>query len=341
MSYVDRIKPEEYQALVAAFGQVGAPIFARVGLLINKQRVAAGNPKRIAQATLKKAWDQGWPELVGGGAAPAIKTLFPNMTREIKPVEELEIETVIAEQDQSRDVSKLTVSEAGATSAAGVLTREVKNDAPHHAEHAEGDQHEMVNAMITRPSADTAAQAVQPIDPMIAAWEKLDKGRIAALLNEATILGAARANIKNLEDLVASLLGALAGRKDIVERLVKDLSTSDAVTLRTYRETLREVVATVKDMHLAFKLVQESQRLLVGMPQRITEDRGGKDEGDAAERVLGRFADMLRTRLDNDDARTYAGEETAGVIDVEFAPGSKETEPDRGEDVAKNENEQT
>jgi hypothetical protein len=315
MAYVDRIKPEEYNALLAAFGQVGAPIFARVAEIINKQRYAAGNPKTIAFTTLKKAWEKGWTEQVGGRPAPALKTLFPNAPPVSYKHDAPEPEVVAPEPAPALSnppAARAGAAPMGASDAVGQASVMVRHNE---------ETKTLVNPMIS----PAQAEALTVLDPLKAAILRLDEGRANALLNEMVILGKARTNLIGLEEIASTLINTLAGRRDIITRLVGDLAHSDAATLRTVRDTLREIGQFMKDIALTNKTIQESQRLLVGMPQRIEERRGGaRTDEETDDRAIARMSAMLRTPFDK--TQRYDGEETGEVQDAEFTDEKPEPE---------------
>jgi hypothetical protein len=264
-------------------------VFARVAEIINGQRRAVGNPKSVSFRTLRKAWEQGWTEQVGGRPAPALKTLFPH----IGPVsyKHDEPELVAAAPEPAAADSKPTAPRAGASPAGAPDAAGQAPNVPRHDQSSDTLTPENT-AMIPA----TSAEGVQLLDPLKAAILKLDEGRANALLNEMTILGRARSNIIGLEEIANTVINALAARKDIITRMIGDLAHSDAATLRTVRDTLREVAQFMKDIALTNKTIQESQRLLVGMPQRIEERRGAnaRDE-EQDDRAVARMSRMLRT----------------------------------------------
>lgn len=309
MSYVDRIKPEDYNAIVAAFGQVGAPVIARVALIINAQRRAAGNAKNVAATTLKKAWETGWVEQTDGRPAPAIKTLFPNYGPASEP-------------EHVRE-SKPPVVLPGAASMGAFDAASQPLVTVRHEELAESLAKSLapkLTAMI--PTASD--QALKISDPMAEAARRIEAGILPARANEMTVLANTRRNLLGLQEVSGTIIAEFVKRKQFLMRLVSDLEGSDQPTLRTMRETLRELIAFEKDLSLAIKNNQESQRLLEGAPQRIEERRGVSQGEEADARVIARLASMLRTKVDR--IERYDGEETGDVQDVEFTEPGAPTE---------------
>jgi hypothetical protein len=308
MAYIDRIKPEEYNAIVAAFGQVGAPVYARVALIINAKRKVEGKGNRnVAFATLKKAWEKGWVEQTNGRPAPAIKTLFPNYAPEPERTTE----------------SKTPAALPGAASvgASDAVSQTVV--AARHEELAESLVKSLAPKLLAMIPA-TSDQALKVSDPMAEAARRIEAGILPARANEMTVLANTRRNLLALQEVSGTIVAELVRRKPFLLRLVADLESSEQPTLRSMRETVRELVGLEKDITLAIKNNQESQRLLEGAPQRIEERRGVSQSDDVDMRAVKRLASMLRTKVDR--IERYDGEETGDVQDVEFTEPGAPTE---------------
>jgi hypothetical protein len=313
MAYVDRIKPEDYNAIVAAFSQVGSPVFARVAEVINTKRRAAGNAKHVAVATLKKAWEKGWVEQTDGRPAPALHTLFPNWQTEPERV-----------ANSKESAARPGASPVGAYDAPSQPVVTVR-----HEELAESLAQSLAPKLTAMIPA-TSAQALH-VDPAAEVARRIEAGMVPARMNEMTVLANTRRNLLGLQEVSGTIIGALAKKKEFLLRMVTDLERSDQPTLRSMREALRELAAFEKELTLAIKNNQESQRLLEGAPQRIEERRSATNE-DIDTRAIARLASMLRTK----PGERYDGEETSEVQDVEFTEAKpEENVAPAGEDLAK------
>ncbi len=317
MAFIHRVEPVEYQAFVNAFEKVGSPVYAKVAKVLNQWYSERGVSKTITIAAVRKAWQTGWAEQHGGAPAPAIKTLFPQFETR-----------VFFEGGGAAKISspaKQRAPESGIGPAPAAAPETPPTDTVR--------QEEGTITLITTTPDTTAASVPIPTDPLQAAMARLDIGRVNALLNEGNFLSATRKNLIGVSDLVGLIVEKLRARSEtLLKRLLDDLEHSDATSLKVYRDTLRDVMDIQKDLTLSFKTTQEAQRLLVGMPQKITEERGPAGDKDVEERKLGRMAGMLRVRADS--SRPYGGEESDRVIDVEVTTTSVRSSDDAGQGVA-------
>jgi len=150
--------------------------------------------------------------------------------------------------------------------------------------------------------------------------------RANALLREMEGLRAARNNANGLELLGNKLIAELHEiAKYVLPRMRKAAEHDESFSPQTFINQYQQIVKSLKDgkdvMHETMKMT----RLLVGMPQQITEHR--TDEGRADEKgprltsILGRAA---RGDVQTLPALPYAGEEAGLVgrepIDVESVP---------------------
>ena len=179
----------------------------------------------------------------------------------------------------------------------------------------------------------TSAATLSTIDRLAEVARRIVEGLLPSRTNEMAVLAGTRRNLLGLQEVSGTIIAELVKKKPFLVRMVTDLECSDVPTLRTVRETLRELGAFEKELTLAIKNNQEAQRLLEGAPQRIEEHRGqGRDEADT--RALVRLARMLRTRMDTGER--YDGEETGDVQDAEFTDGApaEEKADDSGQEKA-------
>lgn len=178
-------------------------------------------------------------------------------------------------------------------------------------------------------------------DEYLAALARLEDARVRAMIKELEIIETIQHNTLGIQVISTKLLAEIQARvPTVLSKLDIDLDVDMKHSVARLCNLLEVTVKAIKDSSACFAQSQESHRLLVGAPQRITETKhtGGSGNPDdieeqaAADKELARlvYAASRRQR----SSAGYVGEES-GFVEVDSTPARKEIPAADGNAAAK------
>lgn len=286
-SYRDRITPEYVQTVLAAFLKHG-----------RKFKVVA-DELGISQPTAAKYWERGWPQL---RIAP-LKLEYYRITGTTEP-----------EARASKGIS-FTSPEISFSPTNGAAPESSNNAPPYNAA-----QHNIPQQTTEAPKVIVLTQ--REIDARVTRAVNLVKAQVANTLeSEYKILSAARSNILGMTILADKALRAANKVFDkMEEQLLLDLASGKLTAIEMVK-LLGTIAKSMTTVAYSAGEVMKHQRLMVGMPQAITETRapapGAPPTGDPVEDMSAKLiATLSRAQSGLEQhgnvSHEYSGEEMAG-----------------------------
>ena len=378
MPVVSIIDREEYESIVAAFKEVGFPNFSEVKKEHDRARHRAKRTDRITIGKLKKAWEEGWKYNPSDSPAPPVKSFFPAFWA-VDPAQSRDNlgtgdPTLSLPRDnlaQSRDNLGTgdPITQEGAEY--GAPSEGVPNwhNAPQGRMRYNSDTytqdhiHTHINDTLrpepapppeplamprpvpgVPPREDTPdeARALAPVrNAALEASRAIEEGRPAAALREMRLIELLSRNTEGGLIIMNRLLSALITHAEpIMIQTIKDLAEGNTgLGGAHYLKAITAAVELGKSLADITKKIQESQRLLTGSPQSISEHRvasGPTEDDDERERRLAHMKAMRQKRASLVTSG-YTGDEHPQAIDVEVTTHPSVGAADIGEEGDKDE----